>query len=89
MSRDITIKFDTEEAAMHFAEWLCGSGEQEYWNWMRYREDEESGNITVLEFDYHGVEDSTKSKDDPDRYGEFMCDWTIRTTLGRLGKDDE
>jgi hypothetical protein len=82
----ISIKFANEEAAMHFASWLCESGEQTYWDYMKYREEEEKGNITVLEFDYHGEEDKTKAKNDPKRYGEFMCDNTIRTTVGRLDK---
>lgn len=84
MKRNITIEFDTEEAAEHFATWLCESGEQQYWDWMTVRESEEDGAITAVEFDYHGPEDATKAKDDADRYGEFMCDWTIRTTIGRL-----
>lgn len=76
MARSITITFDSDEVAIHFAHWLCGSGEQEYWDWMRYREQEEEGNITALDFNYHG-----ESK----RY-EFMSDWTIRTKSGRLDK---
>lgn len=89
MSRDITIRFATEEAAMHFAGWLCGSGEQQYWDWMTYREGEEAGDITATRFHYHGPEDETKARNDPARYGKFMCDWTIRTTLGRLSQDGE
>lgn len=52
--KDIIIKFDNEEAAEHFITWLCEAGEQDYWQWMEHREDEEDGNITALEFDYHG-----------------------------------
>ena len=85
MKRSITIEFDSDEVAMHFAEWLCGSGEHQYWNWMEYREQEEEGDITVTSFDYR-VEDTSKEETDPDRYGEFMCDWTIRTKSGRLDK---
>ena len=87
MARDITIRFDSDEAALHFADWLCGSGEQQYWEWMRCREEEEDGPITAVDFSYHGVEDETKVEDDEDRYQEFMCDWTIRTKCGRLDKD--
>jgi hypothetical protein len=87
MKTTITIEFDNRRAAHHFAAWLCGSGEQEYWQWQEYREqDEDKGNITAVEFHYHGVEDKTKDPDDPERYGEFMCDNTIRTTCGRLDK---
>lgn len=83
----LTIEFDNQEAAHHFAIWLCESGEQQYWEWMGYREeDEEDGNITATSFDYHGPEDETKTEADPERYGEFLCDNTIRTTCGRLDK---
>lgn len=48
----VTIEFDNEYAAKHFMDWLCGSGEQEYWMWMEYREEDEDGDITALSFDY-------------------------------------
>jgi len=80
----ISIKFANEEAAHHFAIWLCESGEQSYWNWQEVREEEEEGNITATNFHYHGEEDQTKARTDPKRYGEFMCDNIIRTTVGRL-----
>jgi hypothetical protein len=84
--KETTIKiiFANEEAAHHFAIWLCESGEQQYWEWMEYREREEKGDITAVSFHYHGPEDESKEENDPARYGEFMCDNTIRTTLGRL-----
>lgn len=85
---DIIIKFANKTAAHHFAIWLCESGEQQYWNWMEYREDEEDGDITVIDFEYHGEEDKTKAENDPKRYGKFMCDNTIRTTVGRLKRND-
>lgn len=41
-------------AVDHFLTWLCESGEQQYWNWMEIREEEEpSGDITITDFDYH------------------------------------
>ena len=83
----IKIEFANEAAAKHFASWLCGAGEQDYWMWMECREQEEEGNITAVSFDYHN-EDATKADDDPDRYGEFMADNTIRTTCGRLDEDN-
>lgn len=82
----LKIKFDTQEAAKHFALWLCESGEQQYFQWMEYREQEEEGDITAVQFHYHGKEDETKSEDDASRYGAFLEDNTIRTTLGRLDK---
>jgi hypothetical protein len=51
-STEVKIQFASKHAAEHFMEWLCGSGEQEYWNWMEYREDEEDGDITAIELDY-------------------------------------
>ena len=83
---DIVIRFANPKAASHFAHWLCGSGEQQYWMWMEYREQEEKGDITATSFEYHGEEDKTKSKNDPKRYGEFMSDNIIRTTCGRLDR---
>jgi len=85
----LTVEFDNQEALRQFAVWLCESGEQSYWDWMRVREEGEYGGITATEFHYHGVEDTTKPKTSPARYGEFMEDNTIRTTCGRLGKDDD
>jgi len=39
-------------AAEHFISWLCGQGEQDYWQWMETREGEEDGNITITNFKY-------------------------------------
>lgn len=50
----VEIVFDNPEAAEHFALWLCESGEQKYWEWMRIREEEEDGDITAINFDYWG-----------------------------------
>jgi hypothetical protein len=82
----ISIKFANEEAAHHFASWLCESGEQQYWDWMECAEERLDGDITATSFHYHGEEDETKDQDDSSRYGEFMCDNTIRTTVGRLDR---
>lgn len=83
----LQIKFANEAAAAHFASWLCGQGEQDYWLWMECREQEEDGDITAVSFHYHGEEDKTKERSDPTRYGEFMCDNTIRTTCSRMDKN--
>ena len=86
----LTMEFDNQEALSHFASWLCGAGEQDYWQWMECREgeleEEDDIDITALSFHYHGPEDETKAKTDKSRYGEFMCDNTIRTTCGRMDK---
>lgn len=81
---DLVIKFASQLALQHFAIWMCESGEQQYWNWMEVREEEDDRDITAVGLEYHGEEDKTKSIDDIERYGEFMCDNTIRTKLGRV-----
>jgi hypothetical protein len=73
MNMNITIKFENEAAARHFASWLCGQGEQSYWDWMECREEEEEGNITARQFIYH--------KDN-----KFVPDGEIGTVLGRRRK---
>ncbi|CAB4196891.1 hypothetical protein UFOVP1290_411 [uncultured Caudovirales phage] len=50
----LEILFDSEDAKQHFISWLCGQGEQYYWDWMECREQEEDGDITAIDFDYHG-----------------------------------
>lgn len=67
----LTIEFDNPEARKHFALWLCGSGEQYYWEWMEAREGDEDGSITATELNYFKEE-------------KFLGDNTIRTTCGRL-----
>lgn len=52
-SETISLAFESYEAAQHFKSWLCESGEQQYWEWMTYREQEENGDITGMQFDYH------------------------------------
>jgi hypothetical protein len=49
----LTFIFDNEEMAYHFKSWLCGCGEQQYWEWMDYRQQEEpESTIAVSRFDY-------------------------------------
>jgi hypothetical protein len=83
---DLIIRFPNQKTLEHFAQWLCGAGEQDYWNWMEYREQEETGDITATVFHYHGEEDESKDLDDEERYGEFLEDNIIRTTVSRLDK---
>ena len=47
--RSFVIDFDSEAMAQGFAQWLCGSGEQEYWLWRDCRDDPEN---TATNFDY-------------------------------------
>lgn len=73
MKHKLTIEFDNREALEHFAHWLCGQGEQNYWLWMEYREQEEDGDITAS-FDYFHEK-------------KFLGDDTIRASCSRLDKD--
>lgn len=75
----LKIEFKNEAAANNFALWLCGQGEQDYWDWMEYREEKEEGDITATRFHYHG----------PSGQDQFLSDSTIRTTVGRLDADDD
>lgn len=83
---DLVIKFPNKKAAKNFALWLSESGEQDYWLWMEYREQEDNDDITAVQFHYHGEEDQTVEETDPARCGKFMEDNVIRTTMGRLSK---
>lgn len=78
--KTLSIEFDNDEALHHFAIWLSEQGEQDYWQWMEYREDVEDGDITAIKFNYHAGRrhpvDAT-----------FLSDNTIRTTAGRMDKD--
>ncbi len=51
-SGKLVFEFASPEAAAHFKSWLCESGEQDYWNWMEVREEEEDSDITGCDFDY-------------------------------------
>lgn len=72
----VKIVFDNQEAAMHFISWLC-ENEQQYWQWMEYREEEEDGDITAVEFDYWGGTGKGEN---------FGKDLTITTKCARLDK---
>lgn len=64
-SETLVFKFDSVEAANHFKHWLCGQGEQQYWDWMECREQEKKNkekDITVLDFDYWSGTDEIVAK---------------------------
>lgn len=83
---DLVIMFHSKRAREHFARWLRGSGEQQYWEWMECRETEESGDITV-EFHYHPIVRPDLPKDDAARYGEFIADGIVRTRVMQRRRD--
>lgn len=78
MECDLIIKFHSKAARKHFAEWLCEQGEQNYWTWMEYREQEEPGDITVS-FEYHPVVRPDLPTNNSRRYGPFLRDGVINT----------
>lgn len=43
----LQIKFANQEAVLHFASWLCESGEQAYRDWMEGAEGEEDGDNII------------------------------------------
>ncbi len=67
--KEVKFVFDNEETAEHFISWLCGSGEQQYWQWMECREEDEDGDITVTDFDYWG---GTKDGDEFGKH-DIIC----------------
>lgn len=48
----VIINFDNPLAAKHFAQWLDGQGEQNYWCWMDCQEEEDIP-IVVCQFKYN------------------------------------
>jgi len=48
----IKIKFANKKAAKYFANWLCETGEQDYWLFQEISEEREEGDITAVIFDY-------------------------------------
>ncbi len=76
---NLVIQFHSKKAREHFATWLCEQGEQNYWDWMSYREQEETGPITVT-FEYHPIVRPDLPEDNARRYGRFLADGVIRTT---------
>ncbi len=81
MPSKVTIEFDNKDAAYHFMSWLDGQGEQDYWTWMKCREDEEPGNITAESFLW-GYPQS-----DPAKYRESQFtgnDLIVKAKCGRL-----
>jgi hypothetical protein len=77
---DLLIVFHSKRARELFARWMCRSGEQQYWEWMEYRETEESGDITVA-FDYHPIVRPDLPRHESARYGEFIADGIVRTRV--------
>lgn len=83
----LKIEFENEKAAEHFTKWLSGQGEQDYWNWMHYREVEEEGDITAR-FIYHHPQNENFAQNDSKRYkNSKFCGpdgLTILTKCGRM-----
>lgn len=82
----LKIEFSNRKAMEHFARWLCGSGEQEYWTWMECSELDEpdAEDITATKFEYFHHSNSANFPPPDLANAEFIGDDTIRTTCGRL-----
>ena len=89
---DLTIKFTSEEALLHFKAWLCERGEQDYLESVAIsQENEELDDITVG-FDYWSAGNTitSKSKSSYEDYNDdvggvngwirayrYSCEWII------------
>lgn len=78
----LTIEFPSDNARKHFALWLCGSGEQDYWDWMQVRVEYAQCGISeslpatpedVVQFDYHPTDGR------PRNFATFVVDGVITT----------
>jgi len=58
----VSIEFDNKIIADHFLNWLCESGEQDYWQWQEVTEEKECGDITAVIFSYDFKKLSAKTK---------------------------
>lgn len=53
----VKIEFINHDAARYFINWLSGQGEQDYWEWMQYREEESDEEaMTATQFGYSSDE---------------------------------
>lgn len=85
MSKQVLkIEFSNQSALDHFARWLCEMGEQDYWDYMEYREKKEDGNITAVSFSYS---EKVNLENGKTRF-EWLKDNTIKTTCSRLDKEE-
>ena len=66
----VSIEFPNEKVAEHFVNWLDGSGEQDYWQWMEAQEDAASEPITAVSFKYTFK---------PNENGIFLCEGRIES----------
>jgi len=70
----VIIDFANELAAKHFALWLSGAGEQDYWMWMEAREAQERlRNISATRFKYNRLQ--------KDADGNFNIDTVLGSVL--------
>ena len=76
----LTFEFDSPVVREHFAMWLCNCAEQDYWQYMEYREQEYDGNITAVSFDYHGTDRKNPM---------FLADNIVRTVSGRTTEEND
>ena len=73
---ELKIEFPDRETLRAFADWLCNSGEQTYWDCLGH----DGQDKPMVAFEYH-AQDETKDRNDPDRYGAYLPNNTIKTRM--------
>jgi hypothetical protein len=76
----LKIEFDNQDTLEYFKNWLAGSGEQDYWDWMSYRDAAYEEDITVVVFHYNTKQPDGTWKDTGN---------TIKAVSGRLENEEE
>lgn len=76
MQHQITINFPSAAHKQTFCEWMSDGGGE--WSYMEALDHQGYAKVII---GYHGQEDEQYPRNDKRRYGQFMCDDTIRVTL--------
>lgn len=69
-SGKLVFHFKSPEAALAFKGWLCGSGEQGYWDWVRESEIDDPDVDIVSVFKYHTGTNHVETELLPNRFRE-------------------
>jgi hypothetical protein len=79
----LKIEFPNQERLNDFTSWLCNDGEQDYWQWQTYRQEEDAENLGPLVFVFHHPQDERYPQNNEKRYesAEFCKDNIILTHL--------
>ena len=80
----VTINFDNLDAAKYFMDWLCGSGEQAYWDAMACQDEEDNVMVDKIEYDFKKFVITAKSQL-PLTRESAMVSFTILAREARFG----